>query len=117
MPELLAFQPALDGREPIPLGPLAFYQLFRLNHVKRITDLSLDVNGHTIFHGNSHFGPHVVTPSDGVAWENPTPVVLPTPLRLKPGLRTATHDVPTSDGRKQNEAHDFGRVNFVLALI
>ena len=32
MPQLLAFVPALDRREPIPLGPFFTDQLFRLNH-------------------------------------------------------------------------------------
>src|SRR5665213_114003 len=44
LPEFLAFQPALDGREPIPFGPFACNQLFRLNHAKWITDLSFRVN-------------------------------------------------------------------------
>jgi hypothetical protein len=39
----------LDGRKPIPLGPLVFNQLFRLNHAKRITGLGPDVNLHTLF--------------------------------------------------------------------
>jgi hypothetical protein len=39
LPEFLAFQPALHGREPVPLGPFAANQLFRLNHGKIITEL------------------------------------------------------------------------------
>ena len=38
LPELLAFQPALHGREPIPLGPFVANQLLRLNHGKQITE-------------------------------------------------------------------------------
>jgi hypothetical protein len=32
LPELLAFQPALHRRKPIPFGPFLSNQLFRLNH-------------------------------------------------------------------------------------
>jgi hypothetical protein len=39
LPEFLAFQPALHGREPVPLGPFVGNQLFRLNHGKIITEL------------------------------------------------------------------------------
>jgi len=38
LPEFLAFQPALHGREPIPLGPFVANQLLRLNHGKQITE-------------------------------------------------------------------------------
>jgi hypothetical protein len=34
LPELFAFLPALNGGEPIPLGPLGSHQLFGLNHEK-----------------------------------------------------------------------------------
>src|SRR5438552_11976899 len=40
LPEFLAFQPALDGCEPVPFGPLGFNQLFRLNHRELIADLN-----------------------------------------------------------------------------
>jgi hypothetical protein len=46
LPELFAFQPSLDGREPIPFGPFAADQLFRLNHSYRITGLDMAVNFH-----------------------------------------------------------------------
>ena len=49
---------------------------------------------------NSQSGKQVVPASGGIAWENPTPVGLPTPLRLKPGLRTAAQEVSTLDGGK-----------------
>ena len=44
LPEPLAFQPALNGGEPVPLGPFGFNQLFRLNHSQRIADLRWVVN-------------------------------------------------------------------------
>jgi hypothetical protein len=37
LPEFFALQPALNGREPIPLGPLATNQFFRLNHAGKLT--------------------------------------------------------------------------------
>ena len=65
-----------------------------LNFGKKILSSSVPI------HSNFHFGAHVVPPSGGIACENPTPVDLPRPLRLKPGLGTATQEVPTSEGRK-----------------
>ena len=50
LPELLAFQPALNGREPIPLGPFAANQFFRLNHGKAITGSHLGVNLPSLHH-------------------------------------------------------------------
>jgi len=32
LPEFLAFQPALNGREPIPFSPFRTYQFFQINH-------------------------------------------------------------------------------------
>ncbi|PYJ99026.1 MAG: hypothetical protein DME21_11345 [Verrucomicrobia bacterium] len=32
LPQFLAFQPAFNGREPIPFSPLFSNQFFRLNH-------------------------------------------------------------------------------------
>jgi hypothetical protein len=44
LPEFLAFQPALSGREPIPLGPFRAYQFFQINHKNSIAGLASPVN-------------------------------------------------------------------------